>query len=107
MDGRSINRWPSHALGACGALLVHALMFQAVSLGASAAKHPAERETGPGASALVSGADPMMTLVLVQLPGVAQSDLLEQLASRGTAAASAAIEVLSPDPAPALAVRGR
>lgn len=104
MDGRWINRWPSHAIGACGALLVHAFMLQAVSLGASAPKQRAERETGPGASALVSGADPIMTLVLVQLPGVMRSDPLEQLASRGTAAANATIEVLSPDPAPALEI---
>jgi len=102
MSGRSINRWHSHALGACGALLVHALMLQAVSLGTRAAKHRPERETGPGASALLAGAEPTMTLVLVQLPGVMQTDSLEQLASRGSAAANSAIEVLSPDPAPAL-----
>jgi hypothetical protein len=104
MDRCWINRWPSHAIGACGALLVHGLMLEAMSLGASAPKHRSERETGPGASALLSGADPIMTLVLVQLPGVMRTDQLEQLASRGAAAASAAIEVLSPDPAPALEI---
>jgi hypothetical protein len=104
MSRRSINRWHHRALGACGALLIHALMFQVVSLGASGPKHRLERETGPGASELLSGADPTMTLVLVQLPGVMQVDLLEQLASRGDAAASAAIEVISPDPSPALEI---
>ncbi len=105
MSARSIVRWPSRVIGAFGALAVHALMLQAVSLGTSAAKQQPERETGPGASAIVSGADASMTLVLVQLPSASHSDvLLQELASRGAAAANAAIQVVSPDPTPAFDV---
>lgn len=101
MQRRSLNRWSSHAIGACGALVLHAMLFQAASLGARAAKPRTPQETGPGASAIVSGADLTMTLVFVHLPGVAHSDMLEELASRGDAAANAAIQVISPDPTPA------
>src|SRR5688572_11612896 len=105
MFGGSPHGWSSHAIGACGALLVHALFFQAATLGASAPKRRAPDETGPGASAIVSGADMTMTVVLVHLPGItAAEEGLEELASRGFAAANAAIQVLSSDPAPALDV---
>jgi hypothetical protein len=83
-------------------LLLHALLFQAVSLGSAVRKSRApDEETGPGASAIVSGANMSMTLVLIQLPGITHSDPLEELASRGFAPANAAIQVVSPNPAPA------
>lgn len=97
------NRFASsHAVGICGTVLLHALFLQAVTLGASAPKRRVPDETGPGATSIVSGADLSMTLVLVQLPGVTPSDALEELASRGFAAANVAIQVVSPDPAPAI-----
>lgn len=99
--GSSVQRWSSRLVGLCGALLLHALLFQAVTLGTSARKSRAPEETGPGASAVVSGANMSMTLVLVQLPGVEHSNTLEEIASRGFAPANAAIQVVSPDPAPA------
>lgn len=100
--GASVQRWPSRLVGLCGALLLHALLFQAVTLGTSAKKSRAPEETGPGASSIVSGANLSMTLVWVQLPGVEHSNTLEEIASRGFAPANAAIQVVSPDPAPAI-----
>lgn len=98
----SVHRWSSRLVGACGALLLHALLFQAMTLGSAARKSRApDEETGPGASAIVSGAELSMTLVLIQLPGITHSDTLEELASRGFAPANAAIQVVSPNPEPA------
>lgn len=45
-----------------------------------------------------------MTLVTVHLPGISHSEMLEDVASRGTAPDNAAIQVVSPDPAPAIDV---
>lgn len=98
----SLYRWSSRAVGVCGTLLVHALLFQVATLGASGPKSHAPEETGPGATAMVSGADLSMTLVLVQLPGMTHSDMLEKLASAGSAPTTDAIQVISPDPAAAL-----
>lgn len=84
---------------------MHALLFQAATLGASGPKSRAPEETGPGASAIVSGADLSMTLVLVQLPGVTHSNTLEALASNGLAPATGPIQVISPDPTPAFDVQ--
>lgn len=101
----SLYRWSSHAVGVGGTLLMHALLFQAATLGASGPKSRAPEETGPGASAITSGVDLSMTLVLVQLPGVTHSNTLQALASSGVAPVNGPIQMISPDPTPAFDVQ--
>lgn len=99
-------RWSTRVVGLVGTILLHAFYLQAVTLGASASKNrrPPE-ETGPGASAILSSTGSWMTLVMVQLPGISHSEMLEDVASRGFAPDNAAIQVVSPDPAPAIDVQ--
>lgn len=95
----------SHAFGIFGALLVHALFLQAITLGASAAKRsPPPDETGPGASAILSSTGEWMTLVMVQVPTISSLQRLEEVASRGLMSSNEAIRIVSPDPAPAFEV---
>lgn len=96
------SRWSTRIVGILGTVLLHAFYLEAVSLGASAAKSTRyPQETGPGASAILSSTGSWMTLVIVQLPGIDKSERLEDVASRGMAQASEAIQVVSPDPTPA------
>ena len=99
-------RWSTRVVGLIGTILLHAFYLQAVTLGASAAKsrRPPE-EVGPGASAILSSTGSWMTLVMVQLPGISHSEMLEDVASRGIAPDNAAIQVVSPDPARAIEVQ--
>ncbi len=98
------RRAPSHAIGIVGAIVVHALFLQAISLGASTAKRsPPPEETGPGASAILSRGE-WMTLVIVQLPAASPLQRLEEVASRGLASNNETIRIVSPDPTPAFEV---
>jgi hypothetical protein len=100
-----VRRASSHAFGIFGALLVHAIFLQAVTLGASSAKRrPLQEDRGPGASAILSSTGEWMTLVMVQTPKISPAQSLEDVASRGLAPSNAAIRIVSPDPTPAFAM---
>lgn len=96
------RRTSSHALGILGALFVHALFLQAVTLGASSAKRISRpSETGPGASAILSSKGEWMTLVMVHAPENSSSHMLEEIASRGFRPSNEVVQIISPDPTPA------
>ncbi len=83
-------------------MFVHALLFNAMLLGSHAQKTHKLEDHGPGASGVAGSAEPTMTLVQVNLPGVVEQSLNEDLSSRGPELADLAIEIFSANPLPAL-----
>lgn len=94
------EHWPSHAIGLCASVLLHAAFFLSLSLGSIAASKRAPEETGPGATAIVSSEGSFMTLVIVHTPGPTDTAMAMDVASRGMALANPIIQVVSPDPNP-------
>ncbi|HEV2230189.1 MAG TPA: cell envelope integrity protein TolA, partial [Steroidobacteraceae bacterium] len=89
-----------------GVLLIHALLVLtfALSLSLPAPRRP--NTTGVGATALVSSAEPDMTVVFIDEPTPTDNAAPPKppaLASRGTAPPDLQLVVLSPDPSPAAA----
>lgn len=103
MDGRSheTSVWHGSTRALCGiagALAIHALVFQATLMGATARKANQPELQGPGAAAFASSAPVAMTLVFVQTSGVvteAQQQFPE-LASRGKASADSPLTITAP-----------
>jgi hypothetical protein len=85
-------------------LLVHTLLISSAIWGARAlhARQPDQR--GAGASAIVSSAEPVMTLILINEPRIRNDEPAPDtsLASLGAASAELPILVLSPDAFPAV-----
>jgi len=92
-------------LGALGTALLHVLLVLPLFLDLSLAPHRAHDRSGPGATALASIEDPLMTVVFINevSPAVEHLAPLEprDLASRGVEPHDLPVVVLSPDPTPA------
>ena len=88
---------------AMGSLLLHTLLILPFVLGASAAKTRAPNVQGAGASAIMSSAEPMMTMIMIDAPAMTRDPdaLPEVIASLGLPSKSFAIKIVSPDPMPA------
>lgn len=100
---KSYSAW----IGAAGTLLLHALLFQSVLLGARAAKTQRPEAQGIGASHIRSRAAPSETLILLNLstPVKSRSPLIPKLASAGFLPADLSMTLISPDPLPHFAHR--
>jgi len=92
-------------LGALGTALLHVLLVLPLFLDLSLAPHRAHDRSGPGATALASTEEPLMTVVFINevSPAVEHLATLEprDLASRGVEPHDLPVVVLSPDPTPA------
>jgi len=91
-------------LGVGGALFVHALFVLPFVLELSSPSRKTPDRSGAGASALLSRAEPEMTVVFINDPpavSATKSPKLEELASRGLESADLPVVVLSPDDSPA------
>jgi len=102
--GRGSPRVGVSALGVAGALIVHGLLVLPFVLDLSLPSRRAPDRSGAGASALLSAAEPEMTVVLVNEPAPVSTTAppkLDALASRGLEALDLPVVVLSPDDSPA------
>jgi hypothetical protein len=101
-----LNRVRVSAVGVVGALFVHALIFLPFVLDLSLPSPRLPNQSGAGASALVTGQEPVMTAVFINEPS--QDERLapppEDLASRGAAPRDLPVVVFSPDATPAVQV---
>jgi hypothetical protein len=100
---RGSSRLGVSALGVVGALFVHALLVLPFVLDLSSPSRKVPDRSGAGASALLSAAQPEMTVVFVnESPPVATTEppKLEELASRGRESPDLPLVVLSPDDSP-------
>lgn len=100
---RSYSVW----IGATGSLLLHALLLQAVLLGARATKVHRPDVQGPGAAQIVSPTAPSETLVLLNLSAPVKSgtQLMEDLASAGSLPPDLRVTLISPDALPQVDIR--
>jgi hypothetical protein len=92
------------AAGLAGSVLLHVLLVAPFFLDLSLPQSRTPNRNGAGASALISAAEPVMTVVFINEPTFRDRreppELLE-LASRGFARFDKRLRILSPDPEPA------
>jgi len=103
---RGSSRARVSALGIAGALFVHALLALPFVFDLSLPAREATGRNGLGASALLSSAEPHMTVVFVNEPAPVSTTpppKLEALASRGLESLDQPVVVLSSDGSPAAA----
>jgi hypothetical protein len=107
MAARSQFRWHrlwTASIAVAGTLLLHALFLLPLLLDLSLPVRKLPNQSGAGASAAVSSAEPVITVVFINESSTAgrkESVMPEPLASRGLAPIDLRIVVLSPDPFPA------
>jgi hypothetical protein len=90
------------AAGVVGVLLIHVLLVVSFVLSLSAPSPRRPNNTGAGATAFLSAAEPDMTVVFINEPTPTDSPPKPPpLASRGIAAPDLQLVVFSPDPSPA------
>lgn len=90
------------------ALSLHAFLLGSILYGTAASYRPAAAgRSGPGARAVASSAEPVMTMILVDVAGEADRDQAgdELAASRSPAAEDLAVTIASPDSLPAIDLR--
>ena len=97
----------SARIGAAGSLLLHAILFQSVLLGAQAAKVRRPVVQGAGAARVLSRAAPSETLILLNLstPVKRDAQLMEDLASEGSLSPNFPVTLISPDSLPHFDIR--
>ena len=95
---KSYSAW----IGAAGSLLLHALFFLSVLLGAQVMKVRRPEVRGVGAARIRSRAAPSETLILLNLstPVKSRPPLIAKLASAGLLPADLPMTLISPDPLP-------
>ena len=95
---KSYSAW----IGAAGSLLLHALFFLSVLLGAQVMKVRRPEVRGVGAARIRSRAAPSETLILLNLstPVKSRPPLIVKLASAGLLPADLPMTLISPDPLP-------
>jgi hypothetical protein len=99
------NRVRISAVGVAGALAVHALIFLPFVLDLSLPSPRLPNQSGAGASAIISGEEPVMTAVFINEPSQDERQAPPpDLASRGAAPQDLPVVVLSPDATPAVQV---
>ena len=93
-------------VAALGSVTLHAILLLPLVLGASA-KMRTPNSFGAGASAIVSSAEPTMTVVFIDAPAVTSDPgrITEDISSRGLPSEAFAMKVVSPDPTPAFDIR--
>jgi hypothetical protein len=99
-----VRRLWTGSIGVAGTLLLHALLVLPLFLDLSLPAHEPPNRSGAGASAFVSNAEPVMTVVFINEPSTAERKAPadpELLASRGLAPVDLPVVVLSPDVLPA------
>lgn len=109
MAPRAIARLESRPLtvsaaGVVGVLMIHALLLLPFLVNLSAPSPRRPNTTGAGANALLSAAEPEMTVVFIDEPSPVENTAAPTppvLASRGIAPPDLQLVVLSPDPSPA------
>jgi TonB C terminal len=95
------NRRVSVIVGALSAIAIHVLVLSVTLLGSSASKTRSPELHGPGASAIAADAEPTMTVVFLQMPGISSEQDVEAVASHGTTPQDSTLTTASPDPTPA------
>jgi hypothetical protein len=85
-----------------GALLLHAALVYSLVTTNAQRRVLVPEVHGPGASTSPSSEEPEATLFLVQMPQVAEQSQAEDFGSLGAAPADSLVQILSPDPLPAL-----
>ena len=100
--GRISEKSYSAWIGAAGSLLLHALFFLSVLLGAQVMKVRRPEVRGVGAARIRSRAAPSETLILLNLstPVKSRPPLIAKLASAGLLPADLPMTLISPDPLP-------
>ena len=100
--GRISEKSYSAWIGAAGSLLLHALFFLSVLLGAQVMKVRRPEVRGVGAARIRSRAAPSETLILLNLstPVKSRPPLITKLASAGLLPADLPMTLISPDPLP-------
>ena len=95
---KSYSAW----IGAAGSLLLHALFFLSVLLGAQVMKVRRPEVQGVGAARIRARAAPSETLILLNLstPVKSRPPLIAKLASAGLLPADLPMTLISPDPLP-------
>jgi hypothetical protein len=87
-----------------GTVLLHALVMLPLLLDLSLPSHRTPNRSGAGASAVATAQEPVMTVIIINEPSLAERTTVVQpevVASRGLAPADLPIVVLSPDALPA------
>lgn len=100
---KSYSAW----IGVAGSLLLHAILFQSVLLGAQAAKVRRPVVQGAGAARIPSRVVPSETLILLNLSSPVKRDtqLMEDLASAGSLSPNLSVTLISPDALPHFDIR--
>jgi len=90
-------------MGLAASVALHVLLVGSVVVGAASRPVHRPNREGAGASAVLSSAEPVMTMILINDPGVVDrsKDVPEPVASRGFAPSNLPIRIASPDPLPA------
>lgn len=106
---KSLARWRRVRVGAVslvGTVLLHTLILLPLFLDLSLSSHHPPNQNGAGASALATGADPVMTAIFINepLPDERLAPPPEDPGSRGIAPRDLPVVVLSPDASPSVQI---